>query len=304
MASQAAASDTRPLRIGVGFAPGGSLDTVARLMASEMAKGLGRPVIVENKPGANGNIAAEQVARGPADGSVMLATFNTHPLIGLLYPGVPFDPIADFRAVGLIAATPYLLVANPGVQGGTMREVIDLARAAGRPLSFATVGPGSPQHLSIERMKMSMQVPVTIVHYKGGAPAQQDVLAANVDMMLSTVALAMPHVRAGKLKVLAVSSAARLPALPDVATLMEAGIADFVSQGWFGFMLPAKSSGDVVSRYNAELNRALRMEPVRAALDQMGASPLGGTPEEMDALIREEQRIWTRIIVDGRIKPE
>lgn len=300
----AQAEETRPLRIIVGFAPGGSVDLVARLMAVEMTRGLGRAVIVENRSGANGNIAADQVAHALADGNTILATYNTHPILGALYPHLPFDPIADFKPVGLIAATPYLLVANPALPGGTMREVVDLARAAGRTLSFATVGPGSPQHLSIERMKLTTPVPITVVHYKGGAPAQQDVIAGHVDMMLSTVALALPQVKAGKVKVLAVTSARRLPALPDAPTLIESGVSGFVSEGWFGFLLPAKTPPAVVARYNAELNRALKSEQVRATLDQMGATPLGGTPEQMEALIREEQRTWSKIIIDNHIKPE
>ena len=298
------AQDTRPLRIVVGFAPGGGSDTVTRLIAAEMAKTLGRAVIVDNKPGANGNIAANDVAKAAPDGNTLLATFNTHPVLAALYPHLPFDPVGDFRAVALLAATPYLLVANPAVPGSNLADVLARARADGRTLSFATVGSGSPQHLSIERLKATTPVPLTVLHYKGGAPAQNDVLAGHVDMMLATVALAMPHVKAGKLKVLAVSSAQRLPSLPTVPTFIQSGVEGFVSEGWYGFLAPAKTPTDVILRYNQDVNRALALPSVRAALQAMGAAPLGGTPEVMEHRMRDEQRVWTKIIHDNAIKPE
>lgn len=300
----AGAQDVRPLRIVVGYAPGGSLDTIARLMAAEMARGLGRPVIVDNRPGANGNIAAEQVARGPADGNTMLMTFNTHPLLGALYPHLPFDPVADFRAVGLVASTPYLLAANPKLPGANLAEALERARAAGRTLSYATVGPGSPQHLTAVRMQQAANLPITIVHYKGGAPAQNDVLAGHVDMMLVTVALGLPQVKAGRLKVLAVSTAQRLSAVPAAPTFIESGLKGQVSEGWFGFLLPAKTPAAIVTRYNHEINRSLAVAATRDSLKAIGTVPLGGSPERMESLMREEQKLWSKIIVDNDIKPE
>ena len=205
-----------PIRIVVGFAPGGSLDTVARLAGTALSQELGRTVVVENRPGADGNIAAEQVSRGPADGNTLLATFNTQPYLAALHPHLGFDPIGDFRPVGLIASTPYLLVANPALPGKDLADAFALAKANHRTLSFATVGPGSPQHLSAVRLQAAAGLPLTIVHYRGGAPAQTDVMAGHVDMMSATVALAMPQVQAGRLKVLAVSTGERLAALPSV----------------------------------------------------------------------------------------
>ena len=300
----ASAQNARPLRIVVGFAPGGGSDTVTRLMAAEMSKSLGRVVIVDNKAGANGNIAANEVAKASPDGNTLLATFNTHPVLAALYPHLPFDPVGDFRAVVLLAATPYLLVANPAVPGTNLADVLARAQTDGRTLSFATVGSGSPQHLSIERLKATTPVPITVLHYKGGAPAQNDVLAGHVDMMLATVALALPHVKAGKLKVLAVSSAQRLASLPDVPTFIQSGVEGFVSEGWYGFLAPSKTPTDLVRRYNQEVNRALALPRVRTALQAMGAEPLGGTPEEMERRMQGEQRVWTKIIRDNAIKPE
>lgn len=292
------------VRVVVGYVPGGSLDAVARLAAAEMAAVLGSTVIVENRPGANGNIAAEYVARAAPDGSVMLATFNTHPLIAALYPHLKFDPVGGFRSVGVIAQTPYILVARPDLPGATLPEVIAAARSSSRVLSFATVGAGSPQHLGIERLKASAHLPVTVVHYKGGAPAQQDVQGGHVDIMLSTVALALPQVQAGKLKALAVSSPQRLMALPQVPTLHESGNADFVSDGWFGLLLPAKTPDAMAQRYNEALNRALAAPHLQQALAQMGATPAGGTAQSMEARMSKEREVWTRVIQDNGIKPE
>lgn len=292
------------VRVVVGYAPGGSLDTIARLAAAEMATTLGCTVIVENRPGANGNIAAEYVARAAPDGSAMLATFNTHPLIAALYPNLKFDPVAGFRPVGMIAQTPYVLVARPDLPGETLPQVIAAARSTGRVLSYATVGAGSPQHLGIERLKASSHLAVTVVHYKGGAPAQQDVQGGNVDMMLSTVALALPQVQAGKLKALAVSSSQRLTALPQVPTLHESGSADFVGDGWFGLLLPAKTPDAVAQHYNEALNRALATPHLRQALAQLGAKPAGGAAQTMEARMAKEREIWTRVIRAIGIKPE
>ena len=304
MAPRVQAQDTRAVRIVVGFAPGGSVDVIGRLIAAEMTKGLQRPVILENQPGANGNIAAEAVARGPADGTVMLLTFNNHPFLKALFPRLPFDPIADFRPVGLVASTPYVLVSHPSLPGADLAEVLARAKADGRTLNFADIGPGSPQHLMALRMQALSGVSMTMLHYKGGAPAQTDVLGGHADMMLSTVALAMPQVKAGKLKVLAVSTAERLPALPDVPTFEQSGLRGLISEGWYALLLPAKASPDVAQRYNEELDRVLAIPAVRGALEQMGTPPTGGPPERLDALMRSERQLWTKVIVDNGIKAD
>ncbi|MBN8749702.1 Tripartite tricarboxylate transporter family receptor [Xylophilus ampelinus] len=300
----AAHSPPDVVRVVVGYVPGGSLDAVARLTAAEMATTLRCTLIVENRPGANGNIAAEYVARAAPDGGVMLATFNTHPLIAALYPHLKFDPVDGFRPVGMIAQIPYVLVARPDLPGATLTEVITTARSSGRVLSYATVGAGSPQHLSIERFKASAHLPVTVVHYKGGAPAQQDVQGGHVDMMLSTVALALPQVQAGNLKALAVSSPQRLAALPQTPTLHESGNADFVGDGWFGMLLPAKTPDAITQRYNEALNRALAAPHLQQALTQMGATPAGGTTQSMAARMSREREVWTRVIQANGIRTE
>ena len=293
-----------PLRIMVGFAPGGSLDTVARLVGAALGHELGLPVVVENRPGANGNIAAEQVSRGPADGNTLLATFNTHPFLAALHPHLGFDPIADFRPVGLIASTPYLLVANPALPGRDLAEAFARAKADHRVLSFGTVGPGSPQHLSAVRLQAKAGVPLTIVHYKGGFPAQNDVMAGHVDMMSATIALAMPQVQAGRLKVLAVSTTQRLAALPGVPTLDELDFRGVVPDGWYGLLLPARTPDALAVRYNEALGRALQAPALRERLEALGMPPLGGPPGRMDALMRQERDTWSKIIRDKHIRAE
>lgn len=248
------------VKIIVGNAPA----TLARLIAEELAGSLGRPVIVENKPGASSNIAADFVARAPADGNTTLFIYNAHPSIKLLYPHLPPIQWPTFRSAGMLAGTPYLRVANPSVPGQTLSEALALAKHSGKPLTFASPGMGSPQHLMAERLRLQSGVPITMVHYKGLAPGQADVIAGHVDFTISSVALGLPHVKAGKAKVLAVTSEARLPQLPAVPTVKESGVAGFVSLGWMGLLLPAKTPAALATRYNQQINRILGKPEVKA----------------------------------------
>jgi tripartite-type tricarboxylate transporter receptor subunit TctC len=293
-----------PLKIVVGNAPGGITDTLARVMAEQLAPALARPVIVENKPGASGNIAADFVAKAPPDGNTLLFIYNAHPSIKSLFPQLPFDPVADFRSVGMLAGTPYLLVANPAVPGQNLSEALASAKRSGKPLTFASPGAGSPQHLMAERLRLQSGVPITVVHYKGLAPGQSDVIAGHVDFTISSVALGLPQVKAGKAKVLAVTSEERLPQLPGTPTVKESGLDGFVSLGWMGLLLPAKTPTAIAQRYNAEVNRILGKADVKARLEGMGAVPLPGAPEVLDRTIQEESVMWGKIIKDLGIKPE
>ena len=234
-------STTAPIKIVIGNAPGGISDTMGRLLAEQFTSVFNRNFLVENRPGAGGNIAADLVAKSPPDGQTMLLIYNSHPSINALYPNLPFDPIKDFSSIGMIVGTPYLLVANPALPGKNLAEVLVNARRSGRPLTFASPGSGSPQHLMAERLGIQTGIPVTVAHYKGMAPAQTDVLGGHVDFTISSVAIGMPQVKAGKLKVLAVTSPERLPELPNDPTVKESGVDGFVGMGWLALLVPAKT---------------------------------------------------------------
>ena len=302
--SLAPAQSSAPIKVIVGNAPGGISDILARLMAEQLAAPLGRTIIVENKPGAAGNIAADLVAKAVPDGNTLLFIYNSHPSIKSLYPQLPFDPIADFRSMGLVATTPYILVANPGLAGNTLAEAVASAKRTGKPLTFASPGVGSPQHLMIERLKHQAGVPITVAHYKGLAPGQADVLAGHVDFTISSVAIGLPQVLAGKAKALAVSSAERLPRLPNVPTVKESGYEGFVTEGWLALLLPAKTPPAIAARYNDELNKVLSKPEIKAKLDQMGATPTPGAAEVLDRILRDESAMWTKVVKDLGIKPE
>ncbi|MGB3071196.1 MAG: tripartite tricarboxylate transporter substrate-binding protein [Ottowia sp.] len=291
-----------PIKIYVGNAPGGISDTVARLMAEHMAPALGRTMVVENKPGAGGNIAAEFVARAPADGNSLLVIYNAHPSIPALYPNLSFDLIKDLRSVGFVLGTPYLIVGRPDLPGKTLAEVLEQARRSGKALSFASPGSGSPQHLMAVQLGIKTGVPITVVHYKGVAPGQADVMGGHVDLTISSISIGLPQVQAGKLKALAVTSADRLPRLPQVLTIKEQGITGFVEQGWIAVVMSAKTPDATVKRYNEELNRMLGRPEIKARFDVMGAVPLPGTPEALDRTIHDEMVLWSKLIKDLGIK--
>ncbi len=287
-----------------GSAPGGGVDIVTRLMAESMGPILGRTIIVENKPGASYNIAADAVAKAAPDGNTALVTFNVHPIASALRPDLPFDPVKDFRAVGVIATTPYALVANNNLPGNSLKEVIALAKTQGRTLNFASIGLGTPQHLMLERLKQQTGVDIRMVHYKTPSIGQTDVIAGHVDFTLSTIAFCEPLVKAGKMKVLAVTSKERLSQFPDAPTVTESGYGGFVTDGWYALLLPAKTPAPVVQAYNEALNKALATPAVMQKFPGLGLTATPGAPEVLDKLIRDDAAVWKKIIADHNIKPE
>ncbi|VTU27161.1 Argininosuccinate lyase [Variovorax sp. PBL-H6] len=288
----------------MGSAAGASSDAVARLLADSFTRTLNRTFIVDNKPGASSNIAAELVAKSPPDGNNLLLIYNAHPAVGALFPHLPFDPIKDFRSVGMIGTTAYVLVATPTLPGRNLREVLVQARAAATPLSFGSTGAGSPQHLTMERLKKEAGIDITMVHYKGGALASNDVIAGHVNMALATPSLAMPQIKAGRLKALAVTGDKRLPELPDVPTVTQAGFPHFVSLGWFALLLPAATPEAVVQRYNDALNKALSTSPVKERLEAQGIMPTPGTPAVLDRQVQGDAQMWAGLIRELNIKSD
>ena len=287
-----------------GSAAGGGVDNVTRILAESMAGPMGRTIVVENRPGASYNIAAEAVAKAAADGNTALVTFNVHPISGALHPALPFDPVKDFRAVGMIATTPYVIVANPKLPGSNLKETLALAKTQGRTLNFASIGLGTPQHLMMERLKQETGVDIRMVHYKNPSLGQTDVMAGHVDFIISTVAFCEPLVKAGKLKALAVTSKDRLPQFPDAPTVTESGYRGFVTDGWYAMLLPAKTPAPVVKAYNDALNAALASPAVLQKFQNSGLTATPGAPDVLDRTIREDAAVWKKIITDQGIKPE
>ena len=287
-----------------GSAAGGGVDNVARVLAEAMGGIMGRTIIVEGRPGASYNIAAEAVAKAPADGNTALVTFNVHPISGALHPTLPFDPVKDFQAVGMIATTPYVIVANPKLPGANLKEVLGFAKTQGRTLNFASIGLGTPQHLMMERLKQETGVDIRMIHYKNPSLGQTDVMAGHVDFIISTVAFCEALVKAGKLKALSVTSKERLSQFPDVPTVTEGGYRGFITDGWYAMLLPAKTPLPVINAYNDALNLALASPTVRQKFQNGGLTPTPGTADVLDRTIREDATVWKKIITDQNIKPE
>lgn len=286
-----------------GSAPGAGTDTVTRLLAESMGPILGHNIIVENRPGASYTIAASYVAKAAPDGNTALLTFNVHPATGALHPDLPFDPVHSFRAAGKVATTPYAVVANPALPGSNLRDMIELARKEGRSLTFASIGLGTPQHLMVERLKQQTGVDIIMVHYSNASQGQIDVMAGVVDFMISTIAFCEPHVKAGKLKVMAVTSEQRLPIFPDAATVKETGYEGFITDGWWALLLPANTPDDVVRTYNDTLNQALALPSLREKFHAANLVPAPSTPDELGQLIEHDVAMWKKLIREQGIKP-
>lgn len=305
LGSGQASAQSGESKIVVGNLPGGATDIVARLLVPEFSKGTGRQFIVENRTGASGNIAAEYVARAPADGNTILLVFNSHTTIAALFPKLTFDPIKDFASVGLISQTPYLAVARPDIGVDTLRDLIARAKRDHKPITFGSPGPGTPQHLLAEKLKQVQGVDIETAHYRGSAPAQADVMGGHVDFTLVSPSLGAQFAKSGKVKLLAVTSDARLPEFPNVATAREQGLETLVGSGvWLALLVPAKTPAATVAHLNKVLNDALKSPDLQARLKSIGMEPLGGPPAALDKLMHDEQNTWSALIRDSRITLE
>lgn len=303
IASRSWAQTVLPVRILVGAPAGGTTDTMARTLAMEMGKVLGRNVVVENRPGAGGNIAAEAVARAAPDGNTLLMSFTSHAINASLYPQLPFDPERDFTPLTMVSTSPALLVAHPSVPANNLRELIALAKSKPGKLNFAIGALGSSVHLAGEAFKMMAGVFIVNIPYRGTAPAIQDVLAGQVEMMFANVGNAQAHIRAGKLKALAVTSPKRLPAYPDVPAIGEV-LPGYESSAWFGLFGPGRMAPDVARRFSDAARQAIATPEVRRRIEAEGASPVGNTPAEFAAFVHDEIGRWAKVVKFSGAKPE
>jgi tripartite-type tricarboxylate transporter receptor subunit TctC len=294
---------SRPIKLLVGAPPGGTTDTMARAIAQAISPAFGQPVLVENRGGAGGNLAADAVAKSAPDGYTLLVSFTSHTINATLYPKLPFDPVNDFTPITMIARVPSLLVGHPKLPAQDLQELIALAKAKPGALSIAIGGIGSSLHLAGEQLKMMAGVNILNVPYKGTAPALTDVLGGQVDMMFISLVTGSAQVRAGKLRAYGVTSAQRQASFPDVPAIAEV-IPGFESTAWFGVFAPAKLAPDIREKLNRAIVAGLQDQKMREQLQKEGAAPVGSSSAEFAAFVRADVERWAPIVRQSGATPE
>ncbi len=297
---------SKPIRLVVPYPPGGPLDIMARAIGQKLTEAWHQPVVVDNRAGAGGNIGADLVAKSPADGyTLLMGAVATHAINPTLYGKLTYDPVKDFTPVALVAQVPNILVVNPSVPAKSVKELIEFARARPGYLNFGSGSTGSTGHLAGELFKTMAGVQMVHIPYKGGAPAMADLLAGQVQLMFDNLANALPNVRAGRLRALAVTTLARSQAMPDLPTIAESGLPGFDLTTWFGLMVPAGTPPEIVVRLNKEIVRALNAKDMRERLDKMGTEPPpNNTPEHFAAFIRTEAAKYAKVVKDSGARVE
>ena len=301
--AQTADFPNKPIRVVVTFPPGGSADAVVRMLVPRLNDKLGQAVVVDNRPGAGGNVGLSVVAKAPGDGytlgvgaaGALSANVN-------LYAQMPFDPIKDFKPVSMLAAIPFVIVGHPSIAAKTQRELIALARSTPGSLSIGHGGNGTAMHLSAALFSQMADIKLVEVPYRGSGPAALDALAGQIPLAVVDLPSALQQIKAGKLIAFAVTSPQRLPMLPDVPTVAEAGLPGYDSTGWFGVVAPADTPAPIVARLNAEIVAALKDEQVTSAMRNLGVEPAPGTPEAFGDYIRSETDKWAKVIKTAGIR--
>ena len=286
---------TKPVHLIVPFPPGGGADALARIMQPHLSKAWGQPVIVENRPGASGTIGADHVARSDPDGHTLMMSSTA---------SLTEKNVGQFAPVSLVSASPYVVVANPKVPAASIRELVEHAKKNPGKLTFGSSGTGAASHLSAELFKSVAGVDLLHVPYKGTGQAVTDLLAGQIDLLFAPAQAVMPHVQAGKLRALAVTSAQRSRTLPELPTVAEAGVPGYEAIGWFGLLAPVATPKPVVAKLSADANAVLRDADVVQRMLVLGAEPSGNSPEQFAAFIREDQAKWSRLMRERGIKPE
>ena len=290
---------SKPIRIIVPLAAGGTGDTLARLLGEELARELGGSVIVENRPGSGGVIGTEAVAKSAPDGHTLLHTSPSHVLNTALRGKLPYDPLKDFASIARTADTWQLLLAHPGVQASNVEELIALARR--QTLNYGSSGNGSATHLNMELFKSLAHVELVHIPYKGSTQARIDLIGGQVQLGIDGLLPNLPHLRAGKLKALAVTNSRRAPAAPEIPTMAEAGVPGYVSDTWYALLAPAGLEKDVLEKIRAATQRALLSPSLREKFVQQGAEPAGGGAAALDQLMREDLARWRKIVADAKL---
>ena len=300
--ASAQAFPAKPIRFLVGYAPGGGTDIMARTVAMKLTESLGQQVIVDNRPGANANLAAEIAAKASPDGHTVMMISVSHAISKPLYKKLGYDLVRDFTPLINISSVPMFVVVPPSSTPKTVADVIALAKA--RPINYASSGDGSPEHIAAEMFKGMTKTGMTHVAYKGGAPSALALISGEVQLGFNTAPVAVPHIKSGKMRAIAVTSAKRNPALPEVPTVAESGVAGYDMINWYGSVLPAGTPAAAVSRLNADMNKALKLPDVQQRLAALGADPLGGSAAEFGNYIRSEIAKYTRVVADSRLQQQ
>ena len=303
--AQAQHYPTRPVRFVVPFAPGGSVDTLARTIGPRLADALGQQVVVDNRPGGNGDIGMIIVAKAPPDGYTLLLGYIANLAIApSLYAKLPFDPQKDYAPITQIATSPNVLTAHPSVPARNLQELIALAKTKPGAVNFASTGVASVGHLTGELLNNLAGVKMTHVPYKGGGQAIIDLVGGHVQVMFSGFSAAMPHIKSGKIRALAVTGATRSPALADVATIAEQGFPGVEATAWYGMLAPAGTPKAVITRLHGEVVKILKLPDVTQRLGGLGFEIAGSTPEQFAAYIRSETKKWEKVVKASGAKPD
>jgi len=294
---------TKPIRMIVPFAAGGTSDTIARVLSDKMSQQLNVPVVVENKVGAGGNIGSELVARSDPDGYTMLmGTVATHGINASLYKSIAFDPIKDFKPITLIASTPSVLLINPSVPATSVKQLIEYAKANPGKLNFGSSGNGSSHHLAGELFNAMAGTQMKHIPYRGTSAAQTDLIGGQIQVLFDTLPAAMPLVKGGKVKALAVSSSQRDPALPDLPTISEAGVKGYEVGSWYGLLFPANTPDEIVNRISATVTNIIKTPEISSRLSSLGATPVASSPSQFASHITSEQAKWAAVIKQAGAK--
>jgi tripartite-type tricarboxylate transporter receptor subunit TctC len=295
----------KQVRILVGFPPGGGADITARTVGQKLQEALGQPVVIENRPGAGGTIGAAALSKSPNDGYTLIMTTNgPNAIAPSLYATLPYDVTRDFAPISLITVTPYALVVHPSVDAASVPQLIAWLKSRPAPESYASAGNGTPAHLAAVLFASMAGVKLNHVPYKGAAPGLTAVLAGEVNMMFSELSVAAPHIKAGKIKALAVSGLARSPLMPDLVTVSEAGLKGFETTVWQSLMAPAGTPPEVIQRLNAEVRKLLALPDIKERFASLGATISPSSPEEMAAIVRRDHDKWAKLIKEAGIKAD
>lgn len=292
---------SQPIKWVVPFPPGGAMDVIARTLGDKLSRSMKQPVIIENRPGAGGAIGSGVVAKAEPDGHTMMIVSIGHAVNPSIYPKLAYDATRDFEPVSLVAVVPNVLVAHPSVKAGNVKELIALAKAQPGKLTYASAGNGTTVHLAAELFNSMAGVDIMHVPYKGSAPAVTDLMGGQVNIMFDSVSSAKPYIDSGKLKALAVTTSKRSSVLPKVPTIAEAGLPGYELSGWYAVFVPGKTPKPIVDRLNAELVKALKETDVRARFTQIGAEPVGSSPQELANTLKTETARWAKIVRERNI---
>lgn len=303
-ASGPSAYPSKPIRFVVPYPPGGGTDIIARIVQPKLSESLGQPIVIDNRGGAGGALGTEVTARSTPDGYTILFTLSSHTINPKVFK-VPYDVERDFAPISLVASLPQLIAVNPAVPINTVKDLIAVAKAKPGQLSYASVGTGSPSHIAGELLKLRAGIDIVHVPYKGGGPAVTDTIGGQVPILFVSIPAAMPFVRSGRLRPIAVTTLKRSPAAPTVPTVAEAlGIKDFEVDSWYAMFAPAKTPRAIVERLQREISNVVQTPEIKEKLLQQGADAVGGTPEALDAVVKSELVKWQLLVRDAKIKAD